>query len=155
MPSRSSDKAAVHQIGEFLRLLVAALGFLLHGDDALFEAVEIGEHQLGLDRLDVADRIDAAFDMGDVAVLETAHDMGDGVAFADIGEKLVAEPFALGGAAHEAGDVDEGQARRNDLFGAGDPGQFLKPRIGNGDFADIGLDRAERDNSRPAPRRSA
>ena len=46
--------------------------------------------------------IDAAFDMGDVAVLEAAHDMGDRVAFADIGEKLVAEPFALRGAAHEA-----------------------------------------------------
>ena len=58
--------------------------------------------------------------MGDVAVLEAAHDMGDGVAFADIGEELVAEPLALRGAAHEAGDVDEGQPRRDDFLRAGD-----------------------------------
>jgi hypothetical protein len=46
--------------------------------------------------------IDLALDMGDVAVLEAAQHMGDGVAFADIGEELVAQAFALGGAAHEA-----------------------------------------------------
>ena len=58
--------------------------------------------------------------MGDVAVLEAAHDVGDGVAFADVGEELVAEPLALRGAAHQAGDVDEGQAGRDDLLRAGD-----------------------------------
>ena len=82
--------------------------------------------------------------MGDVAVLEAAHDMGDRVAFADVGEKLVAEPLALRGAAHEAGDVDEGQPRRDDLLRAGDPGEDFEPRIGHRDVADIGLDRAER-----------
>ena len=51
--------------------------------------------------------IDATFDMGDVAVIEATHDMGDRIAFADIAQKLVAEPFALRGAAHEPGDVDE------------------------------------------------
>ena len=37
-----------------------------------------------------------------------------------LAEELVAEAFALRGAAHEAGDVDEGQPRRDDLLGAGD-----------------------------------
>ena len=69
------------------------------------------------------ERIDAALDMSDVAVLEAAHDMGDGVAFADIGEELVAETLALRGAAHEAGDIDEGQPRRDDLLRAGDLGE--------------------------------
>ena len=82
--------------------------------------------------------------MGDVAVDEAAHDMGDGVAFADIGEKLVAETFALGGAAHQPGDVDKSQAGRNDFLGAGDFGQHFKARVGHGDVADIGLDGAER-----------
>ena len=81
-------------------------------DDAAFEAFEIGEHQFGLDRLGIADRIDAAFDMGDVVILETAQHMGDGIDLADIGEELVAQPFALRGAAHQARDVDEGDARR-------------------------------------------
>jgi hypothetical protein len=82
----------------------------------LFQAVEIGQHQLGLDRLGVAHRIDAAFDMGDVAVLEAAQHMDDGVDLADIGEELVAQPLALRGAAHQAGDVDEFQAGRHDLL---------------------------------------
>ena len=33
--------------------------------------------------------------------------MDDGVDLADVGEELVAEAFALGRAAHQAGDVDE------------------------------------------------
>jgi hypothetical protein len=92
-----------------LASLSPPLAFFSSGD-ALFQAFEIGEHQLGLDGLDVGDRIDAAFDMGDVAVLEAAHDMGDRVALADVGEELVAEALALRGAAHQAGDVDEGQS---------------------------------------------
>jgi hypothetical protein len=34
--------------------------------------------------------------MGDVTVLEAAHDMGDGVHFANVGQELVAQPLALG-----------------------------------------------------------
>ena len=70
--------------------------------------------------------------------------MGDRVAFADVGEKLVAEALALRGAAHQAGDVDEGQPRRNDLLGAGDPGERRQARIRHRDVADIRLDGAER-----------
>jgi len=33
--------------------------------------------------------------MDHVIVLETAHDMGDGVSLADVGEKFVAQPLAL------------------------------------------------------------
>ena len=110
MPSRRSTSARLDEVERLLRLLVAAARSLLERDDALLEAVEIGEHELGLDRLDVGDGIDLALDMGDVGVLEAAHHMGDGVDLADVGEELVAEPLALGGAAHEAGDVDEGRA---------------------------------------------
>jgi hypothetical protein len=53
--------------------------------------------------------------MGDVGILETAHHMGDGVDLADVGEELIAEAFALGGAANQAGDVDEGEPCRDDL----------------------------------------
>ncbi len=43
--------------------------------------------------------------MGDVVVLEAAQHMRDGVDLADIGEELVAQPFALRRAAHQAGDI--------------------------------------------------
>ena len=150
--ARRARRPAVAQFGEaahgevvqLLGLLVAALGLLLHRDDAPLEAFEVGQHQLGLDRVDVGQRIDAALDMGDVVVLEAAHDMGDRVAFADIGEELVAEPLALRRAAHQAGDVDEGEAGRDDLLRAGDRGERVQPRVGHGDVADVRLDGAER-----------
>jgi hypothetical protein len=41
------------------------------------------------------ERIDLAVDVDDVVVVEAAHDVGDGVDFADVGEELVAEALAL------------------------------------------------------------
>jgi hypothetical protein len=64
--------------------------------------------------------INAAADVGDVAVLKAAHDMHDGVHFADVAEEFVAEAFALARAFHEAGDVHE-------LDGGGD--SFEEPEI--------------------------
>ena len=61
------------------------------------------------------------FDMGDVVILEAAQHMRHRIDLADIGEELVAQPFALGGAAHQPGNVDEGDAGGNDL---GDPAIF-------------------------------
>ena len=43
-----------------------------------------------------------ALDVDDVRVLEAAHDVDDGVDLADVGQKLVAQPLALGGARDEA-----------------------------------------------------
>ena len=112
--------------------------------DAALQAVEVGKHQLGLDRLGVGHRIDAALDMGDVVILEAAQHMHDRVDLADVGEELVAQPFALRGAAHQAGDVDEGDAGRDDLLRLGDRRDLVQPRIGHRDFAGVRLDGAER-----------
>jgi len=40
--------------------------------------------------------------------------MHDRIGFADVGEKLVAEPFAFGGARHQSGDVDKLDGGRDD-----------------------------------------
>ena len=82
--------------------------------------LEVGEHQLGVDDLDVAHRIDRARHVEDVRVLEAAHDLHDGVHLADVGEELVAEPFALARALHQAGDVHELDGGRDDDVGLGD-----------------------------------
>ena len=100
------ERLAEHR-GLDLRFLVALLRFLDEVGDAPLEAVEVGQHQLGLDRLGVGDRVDPALDVGDVAALEAAQDVDDRVDLADVGEELVAEAFALGRAADQAGDVDE------------------------------------------------
>ncbi len=110
---------------------------------APFEAVEIGQHQFRLDRVGVAGRIDASLDMRDVVILEAAQHVGDRVDFADVGEELVAEALAGRGAAHEAGDVDEGQPGRQNLCGLGNGGQLVEARVGHRHLADVRFDGAK------------
>ena len=88
-------------------------------------------------------------DVDDVVVGEAAHDVDDGVGFADVGEELVAQAFALGGTGHQAGDVDEFDDGRDDALRFDDFGERGRARIGNLDDADVGLDGAERDSWRP------
>jgi hypothetical protein len=59
-------------------------------------------------------------------------------------KELVAQAFALAGASHQAGDVDELDDGRQDALGLDDLGQRLQPRVGQLDHADVGLDGAER-----------
>ena len=144
LPSRSSSSAL--SISSQLRLgvLLAGLGLLLQRQTALLEAFEIGQHQLGLDGLGVGDGRDAALDVRDVVVLEAAQHVGDGVDLANVAQKLIAQAFALGGAAHQAGNVDERQPRRNSPCRLADLSELVEARIGHADIADIRLDRAER-----------
>ena len=59
------------------------------------DRLQIGQHQLRVDRFNIADRIDGPFDVNHIRVAEAADDVQNCVHVADIGEKLVAEPFAL------------------------------------------------------------
>jgi hypothetical protein len=53
-------------------------------------------------------------------------------------------PSAFRGAAHQAGDVDEGEPRRHDLHGLREFRQRVQARIGHRHLAHIGLDGAKR-----------
>ena len=70
--------------------------------------------------------------------------MGNRVAFADVGQKLVAQTLALGRAFDQTGDIHKGHARGDDLFGTGDFGQLIETRIGHRHVTDVRLNRAER-----------
>ena len=124
-------------------LLVAALGLLAVLVGAALGGLQVGEDQLEVDDLDVADRVDAVLDMGDVGVVEAADDVEDGVHAADVPEELVAEAFALGRAADKAGDVDELDLSLDLLRRFGDVADAVEPFVGDGDAADVWLDRAE------------
>ena len=147
-PRRLRCAQQLQRLAEHRRLdlgfLVALLRLLDEVGHAALEAVEVGEHQLGFDRLGVGDRIDPALDVGDVAALEAAQHVDDRVDLADVGEELVAEPFALARAAHQPGDVDEFDLGLDLLRRLGDRRDLVEPRVGHGDAADVGLDRAER-----------
>src|SRR3546814_12537476 len=87
------------------------------------------------DLLGIGDRVDLAFDVGDVAILEAAQYMTDRIDLADMGEELVAEALTLRGTAHQAGDIDEGQLGRDDLARAGDLGQHVQSLFRHADQA--------------------
>ena len=68
--------------------------------------LQVGEEQLGVDDGDVPHWVDAVFSVQYVGVFEGPHDMAQQVCFPYGGEELVAAALALGGAPHQAGDVD-------------------------------------------------
>jgi hypothetical protein len=55
-----------------------------------------------------------------------------------VAEKLVAETFALGCAAHESRDIDKRDARRNDLRRFPKHRQFIQPRVRHRNLTNIG-----------------
>ena len=88
-------------------LLVAALGFLVQLFPPPLDRIEIREDQLCGNCLDISHGIDAALNVMDVVVLEAADHVNDGIDFTDVAQKLVAEPFAGGGAFHQPCDINE------------------------------------------------
>ena len=88
--------------------------------------------------------IDLAVDVHHVVVGEHPHHLADRVALADVGQELVAQPGALGGALDDPGDVDERHRRGHDLLRVEQLGQLVQPRIGQRHHALVGLDRRER-----------
>jgi hypothetical protein len=126
------------------RRLVAGLGRALAPVERLVDRIEVGQRQLGIDGLDVGDRIDATRHVHDVAVLEAAHHVRDRVGLADVRQELVAEPLALGRAGDQSRDVDELHRGRDDLQRFGDAGQRLEARVGHRHHAHVRVDGAER-----------
>src|SRR6185503_904184 len=61
-----------------------------------------------------------------------------------VGEELVAETLALGGAGHQAGDVDELDHRRHHLLRLLDRRDRIEAPVGHRHDADVRLDGAER-----------
>lgn len=130
--------------GEDRDLLLLEAGFLRQARDGLLDGLEVGEDQLGVDRLDVVLRRDLAVDVDDVLVLEGPDDLADRVGLADVREELVAQALALRSALDDAGDVDEVHGRREEPLGAEDLRELVQARVRDSDHADVRLDRGER-----------
>ena len=132
-PRLLGDRRLIARAGVADDLRVPALG-----------GVEVGEQQLGLDRLDVTRRVDRALGVDDVLVGVGADDVQQRVALADVGQELVAQALALGRARDEAGDVVELDRVPDDVGGLDRLGHLLHPLVLDGDDGDVGLDRRER-----------
>ena len=144
LPSAKQRLALFQNLQPPLGFRSAEADLLGRAIDHAFDRLQIGQHQLGVDRFDIAKRIDAAFDVDDVLIFVAANDVQDRVDVSQVAQELVAEPFALRRAAHQAGDIDQLKNRGDDFFGFDVPIDRRQPRIGNRDGADVRLDRAER-----------
>ena len=136
-------EALFHHVDFELGILVGALGRTFQLGQAVFQMLDVGQHQLDLDRLHVGDGVDLAGHVDHVGILEAADHLQNGVDLADVREKLVAEALALAGTLHDAGDIDQ-------LEGGGDHllwrDVFRDPRqaiVGHAHHPLVGLDRAE------------
>ena len=127
-----------------LGLLVAARrGGLLRLGESVLDGLEVLELQLGVDDPLVAHGVDRPVHVGDVAVVEAAQDVDDGVRVPDVAEEFVAQSLALRGALDQSGDVHDFDGRGYYAFGVVDFGQPDQPFVGDGDYPHVGFYRAE------------
>ena len=108
-----------------------------------FDAVEIRQRQFGIDDFDIAGRIDLSGHMDDVVVFETAHHVRDGVDFANVREKLVAQALALRCPGDQSCDIHELHRGRQNLLRMHDGGELLQTRIRHRHHAHIGINGAK------------
>ena len=117
---------------------------LLRLRETTIEEIEVGEDELEVDSLDIANRIHRTVDMHDVVIIEAANDMHDRIGLTDVREELVTEALSLGGTLYETCDIDELDHRRHDLLRIIKCAQLLQTLIRHSDDTDVRLDRAER-----------
>ena len=90
-----------------LRSFRTGADFFLQSVEAFLQGSEVGEDQLGIDDLDVANGIDRAADVMDIATFKAAYNLDDSINLSDVTEELVPEPFAGARAFHQPRDVNE------------------------------------------------
>ena len=90
---------------QLLALFVAALRAFLKPGHPLFDAIKVGNHQFCVDGVSIANGINRPVDVCHLTI-ETAQHVKDGVGFANVCQKLVAQALALAGAAHQASNID-------------------------------------------------
>src|SRR5699024_6374630 len=127
-----------------LSQILVLLGFLLQTWQSLFDGLQVRQNQLSVDNGDVRGWVDLAVNVDDILIRERTHDLTDGIGFADIREEGVAHAFAFRCALNDAGDIHEGNRRRQDALGAENFSKTSQARIRQFNQADIGLNGGER-----------
>ena len=129
--------------GKRLDALLVDPRFLLQSRDGLLERLQVSEDELGVDRLEILRRIDAALDVHDVGIGEGAQHLADRVGLADVRQELVAQPGALARTLDDAGDIDERHRRGEDPLRGEDLREYGETRVGHFHNTGVGLDGRE------------
>src|SRR5262249_8859362 len=108
------------------------------------QGLQVGQDQLGVDRLDVVGGRDLAVDVHHVRVGERPDHLADRVGLPDVRQELVAQALPLAGAADQPGDVHERHGGRHGPRAAEHLRQHRQPPVRHADHAHVRLDRGER-----------
>jgi hypothetical protein len=119
-------------------LFVACARHLAHAVNGFFHRGQVGQAELGLDHLDVGDRVHLVGHVDHVVVFKAAHHVDDGIGLADVRQKLVAQAFTGAGTGHQTGDVHELDDGRHHALGLDDGGQLGQAGIGHLDHPVLG-----------------
>ena len=144
-PRRSSSLGLLDRGDDRGRVLVEPR-LLLQARQRLLDGLQVGEDQLGVDRLDVVLRARPRRRRARRSGREGPDDLADRVGLADVREELVAQALAL--ATRRARCR---RCRRSDTVAGSDlaaepkiSASIVQARVGHADDADVGLDRGER-----------
>ena len=135
---------AVQKLDVRRGFLVLPFDFFQISIELRFARLQVGKHELRRDDFDVAHGIDASHVVNDIVVVKTANNVHDGVHFANIGQKFVAEPLALGRSRDKSRDVHELDDRGNDNVRLRDFRERRQTFVRHFDDADVRLNRAKR-----------
>ena len=122
---------------------VARAGNFAHAVNGFFNRAQVGQTQLGLNHFNVGNRVHFVGHMDDVVVFKATHHIHDGIGFADVRQKLVAQAFTGAGTGHQPGDVHKLDDGGHDALWRDDLRQLLQTRVGHFHHAHIRLDGAE------------
>lgn len=126
-------------------LVATHLGYFLYALDAVFHGFEVLQLQLCVDDFLVAHGVHRTVHVDDVAVVEAAQHVNDGVALADVAQELVAESFTFAGALHQSGNVDDVAHGRYDTPRVNQLGELRQSFVGYGHLSHLGVDCTERE----------
>ena len=126
-------------------LVVANLGNLLHAADAVLNSLEVLNLQLSIDNLLIPHGVNTAVNVHHIVIVEAAQHVENSICLTDVGQELIAQSFALAGALHQSGNINNlhrggHHAPRVDYLG-----QLVKAFVRHSDYAHIRLYCAERE----------
>ena len=110
------------------------------GLDLLGDVGQVLLAELGLDRLEVTDRVDAVVDVDDLLRVERADAVVDAVDGLDVGQERVPEARALGRALDEPRDVRHQELRRHLGRRLVEVAEPLEPLVRHGALRLVGVD---------------
>ena len=137
-----------HLIRLFGHLVAPGLRLFLHLLNAAFNGFQVLQLKFRINDFLVAHRVHTAVHMRHVLIVEAAQHVQNGIRFTNVGQELVAQPFALAGPFHQSGNVHNFHGSGHYTVGVHQPGQFVQTVIGHRNHAHIGLDGAEREVGR-------